>query len=193
MSEVKRKILRMAALIFPGLYLFFDKTLLFYFLGILSLLFMTLEVLRVCFPSLTHKYFKHFSWLAKERERGNISGTTWLIWGSFLTILFFEKKIAILALLFLILGDAAAALVRLKTEKIQVWGRGVEGSFTTLVVCLLIGVLLKDTLQIPFPAIILGALITTFMELIPIKIKNFYLDDNFSMSLAAGFIMTSFS
>ena len=97
----------------------------------------------------------------------------------------FSKPIVVAALLFLILGDPAAALVGRTLGRVYIFGKTMEGSLACLAVCLVLGILVQEITQgLTFKAVLAGAITATVFELLPIP-----LDDNFRIPLSAGFAM----
>lgn len=189
MNEILRKLYRCLGLIFPILYLFYSKNIILIILGVISAIFVIFEILRFKFSIITKKYFKYLSAIAKEREKKNISGTTYVLISELLTVILFEKSIAITAIFFLILGDAASSLIG-KYGRIKIWNKTLEGSISCFIVCFIVGMILLKNIYIVF----FGALAATLIELIPIYIKinkkKFYLDDNLSIGLVSGLVMS---
>ena len=65
------------------------------------------------YPHFLHSQYKYFfSKMLREGEaNGQITGASWLLLGSLLTIMFFPIHIAVPALIYLTIGDSFAALV----------------------------------------------------------------------------------
>jgi len=119
--------------------------------------------------------------LLREHERTGLFGSTYLVLGALLCAHSFVKPVVVAAVLFVILGDAAAALVGRAYGRVQLFGKTLEGSVACLAVCLIIGVLMPG---IPLRAALAGAVTAAVFELLPIP-----LDDNVRIPLAAGFAM----
>ncbi len=186
MAECWRKLYRCLGLIFPILYLFLSKNIILTFLVVITFVFIIIEILRFKFPIITEKYFKYLSAIAKEKERTNISGATYVLVSSLLTILFFEKNIAITALFFLILGDSVASLVGQRFGKIKIFNKTLEGSIACFFACFIIGnILLYLGIAINEMLIFFGALAATITEILPLRI-----DDNLTVALASGLVMS---
>jgi dolichol kinase len=76
----------------------------------------------------------------RKKESNRISGSTYYLIGSFFTMILFNPTIAIVALLFLDLGDLAAALVGISFGRTKVYhGKSLEGCIACFVTCVLIG------------------------------------------------------
>lgn len=190
-----RKLYRMLGLLFPILYIFYSKSLVLSILIPLTLAFIFIDVMRLEFPKITKGYFKYFSKISKGREKYNPLGTTYVLLGEMITILFFSKEIAIVAIFFLIFGDAAASFGK-KYGKIKtgVWDKKLEGSIACFIVCVIIGWLLTLFIGLDLRVILLGAVAATVIEAVPLFIKSekryFYLDDNFTIAIFSAFIMS---
>jgi dolichol kinase len=193
MSEAKRKLVRMIALLIPIFYLLFGKLFVLVILIVLSLILILIEVLRrTLLTQITKGYFKYLGFLAKTRERQKLSGTSWLNWGMTLVVLVFSREIALVSLFFLILGDSAAALVRyqFKIENIKLFGRGVEGSLAMLITCLIISLIAIYPLNLSLGVLLMASVAATIIELLPLRVGKFYIDDNFSIGLITGLVLT---
>ena len=91
-------------------------------------------------------------------------------------------------MLFSIFGDAASAIVGVHGKK-KIFGKSIEGSLAFLVTCLVISLVLALTKIHLAPVVfILGAFSATIIELLPLRV-----DDNFTISLAAGAVMSAIS
>jgi len=189
MAEGWRKLYRCAGLIFPILYIFYSKNLVLGILSILTFMVIIIEILRFNFPSMTKKYFKYFGAIAKKKEKDRISGTTYVLVAILLIILFFEQSIAIAAIFFLILGDAAASLFGQKYGRTKILNKSLEGSLAMFVVCLISGFfLLWIGLDLTPNLVIVGSLAATAAELIPLKKKSI-IDDNLTIGIISGLVM----
>ena len=154
-------------------------------LFILSILFFLVDVTRdrVGFvKSLFSSYFGHM--LRMHEKDGKLTGATWVMFGSVITILLFPKPVAIIALIFMSLGDTAAGLVGQRFGKHKIWDKSWEGFLAGLIICVAIA-LNYDLL--PIHVSIAGAIAAMVIEILPIP-----LDDNFKIPLGAGAIMMMF-
>ena len=122
--------------------------------------------------------------LRDYESRGGITGATWLLIGSCLTIALFSKEIAVPALLFLTIGDTFAAIVGITFPMGRIKGKTISGSITGLIVSL--AVILPIMHDINAKILILGGVAAMLIELSPIP-----LNDNLTIPVLSGFIMLS--
>ena len=122
--------------------------------------------------------------LRDDESRGEITGATWLLIGSCLTIGLFSKEIAVPALLFLTVGDTFAAIVGITFPMGRIKGKTISGSVTGLVLSL--AVILPIMHEINAEILILGGVAAMLIELSPIP-----LNDNLTIPVLSGFIMLS--
>ena len=127
-----------------------------------------------------HKYLK--SALRSNESKGNLTGATWMLIGFTLSVIIFDFEVSVLALLFLSIGDAVAAVVGRAFPIGKIWGKSILGSLSGFLFCVLVGLTINNTLSLQI--IIFGAIAGMFIELIPLKIN-----DNFSIPIFSGFIM----
>jgi len=193
MGEFWRKVYRMFGLVFVFAYLFIDRNSLVKILLAVVALLAFLEFLRFKYPKITKEYIKLP--IAKEKERRNISGTTFFMVSVFLSVLLFSKPIAMLSIVFLTLGDAVAALAGMRFGRTIITGsKSFEGSLACFIACLVSGVFLatlfEPFLGISFMVVFLGAIAATIAELVSVKIGKFTIEDNLVIAVAAGLVMS---
>jgi len=183
-SELKRKAIHLASFAIPlAYYLTPDTWLRSWERVLLSLVILSLaiEVFRLNHPRTRHVFRHFFGELLRNHEEASLLGSTYMLIGFLLTIHLFPKPIACLALAFLIIGDTVAAIVGKSIGRTRLFGKTVEGSVACFAVCYGMTLLVPE---IPVPVGLVGALVATVFELLPIP-----LDDNFRIPLSAGFAM----
>ncbi len=181
-AEARRKALHLCGVIIPLFYLVFPK--LWIILGFLLgfCIIILLEWLRfrgyITLPGL------------RAQEHRKIAAYVFFVIGAFLSVLFFEKTIAITAILMLALGDTASALsgVLLDAEPRVHANRAKrpEVMLVMFVTCAVIGWLMLSSISVA----IFGALGATVADGLPLKIHNYHLDDNLTIPLFAGALMS---
>ncbi|HEX7079220.1 MAG TPA: SEC59/DGK1/VTE5 family protein [Candidatus Eisenbacteria bacterium] len=183
-AELKRKAIHLASLAVPvGYYVTPDAWTRQWERALLAsvILSLAIEIFRLNHPR-TRNMFRHFfGELLRNHEEASLLGSTYLLIACLLSIHLFAKPVAVLALSFLIVGDTVAAIVGKSFGRVRLFGKTVEGSVACLVVCF---ALTRFLPQVPFHVALVGAVVATVFELLPIP-----LDDNFRIPLSAGFAM----
>jgi dolichol kinase len=117
--------------------------------------------------------------LLRPHERRSVSGATWLAVGYLLAYLLFPLPIAVAAMLYGGLADAAAGLVGRRWGRWRVaWGKSAEGAIASFATCLLIGLAIPELGPL---AAMLGAAAAALVEFLPLPG-----DDNLRVTLLGG-------
>ncbi|MFL3024623.1 MAG: diacylglycerol/polyprenol kinase family protein [Candidatus Neomarinimicrobiota bacterium] len=187
-DEYIRKIIHLFSLIIPFgyLYLITDKYVMVQILIVLNIIFLFFDITRhrIVWVQSIFKYFFN-NMLRGHEQRGHLTGATWVIIGSLISILIFTKHVAVIALIFMSLGDTAAGLVGQKFGKHKVGNKTWEGFLAGLIICIIVAI---NFPFLPLKISLVGALVAMIMELLPIP-----LDDNFKIPLGSGAIMMMLS
>ena len=123
--------------------------------------------------------------LRDHELKGKLTGATWVMIASCISIALFSKPVAILSLIYMSLGDAAAGLIGQKYGKHRIGTKTWEGFAGGLVVCIIIAI---NYDMLPKYIAFSGAFFAMIMEILPIP-----LDDNFEIPLGSGAIMMMLS
>jgi dolichol kinase len=171
-------------------------------LGIITFVFVGLDMLRFYVPALNKKVKRDFGPFMRDYELERLSGSSWFLFAGMIAIAAFPREAAALAFLFLALGDPIASWVGVRWGRTRLpGGKSVEGSLALLGVCAVTGFLFLlgvnqlnpiasiSALSIGGLALFcLGAATTAaFAEWLPIK----GVDDNFIVPVVAGLGITS--
>jgi glycerol-3-phosphate acyltransferase PlsY len=176
----------LGGLIIPVAFLFLSRMFMLIFVGSLALSFLTVEVGRLRLSTLNRWFFKIYRPLARADEKTRLTGTTYLLIASFVSIWVFQQELAVTALIFLAAGDAFAGLVGRSIGKKNLWGKTLEGDLACFLSNIAAGsVLYFSGLNLPWFTILAGALAAGIIEALPLPIN-----DNLTMPLAAGAVMT---
>ena len=188
LSEYKRKLIHLFNLAIPFgyLYVFPEKWVFVKLLSILMVLFIIFDILRhkVAWVKSLFSLFID-SMLRSHEQEGKLTGATWVMIGAVISIILFSKPVAIIALIFMSIGDTAAGLIGQRYGKHKIWNKSWEGFFGGLFVCIIIGM---NYSLLPITISLSGAVAAMVMEILPIP-----LDDNFKIPLGSGAIMMMLS
>ncbi len=185
-QEIVRKFIHSSSgIVISVLYTFSEKDLLI--IGLLFPLFIILflEVLR--FRGMVSVPF------LRDREKKKIGGHAFFMLGAFISILLFDKQIAIASILMLAIGDAASGLAqavkRRTLDREEAYKRGIKPPDVILImlsVSFLVGYYTIDSLTIA----ISGAIGATIADGVHLRIYGISIDDNLTIPLYSGFLMS---
>ncbi|MBZ0254020.1 MAG: hypothetical protein K8I02_11835, partial [Candidatus Methylomirabilis sp.] len=177
-----RKLWHMSSVWAPLVYMHYveNRTAALEIAGGVLLFFFMIDLFRLTLPVGNDIAFRYFSAVIGDSERRNFNTSTYFVLGAFLTVLLYEKHIAVVALMFLSLGDPMGALIGSKYGSIKVFGKSLQGSLAVFLTCFIVGSFLIDP-KLAF----WGALCATMFELLSSKIN-----DNVSIPLFSGLAMT---
>ena len=193
-NEIVRKIIHMSSFLIVIFIYFADKWTACVVTGILFLLFFTANSLLLYskFRFLNDIKVKHLSFLLRENEKYGYISSNWFLLGCFLSVLLFQKYIAMLGITVLIFGDAFAALIGMRFGKHRFKNKkSVEGTLAFIAVSYLFlagfAVFLKlDTL------FIIAALVSIpAVSVFEIYSKQLKIDDNLLIPILFGVLMIS--
>jgi len=184
-KEMIRKSIHLSTSLFAFLYYYFDKPLMLAISLVLTAGFLFVDLLRM-FSGQIEKYFHIvFSGLLRNREMSrDLTGATYLFAGISLTILLFERNIAIASILVLTISDTIAAVIGKKFGRNKIGAKSVEGSIAFFIsTVIIIWFVIKPDI---FLLLFISALIS-FIEAAPL-----FINDNLSIPLFSGLLLTVF-
>jgi len=182
-KEIARKSIHFTTSILPFAYFSLAQKEQILVLSIsLFVLFLIGDILRIYVTQMKQIYEKIFGSLLRENESGkNLNGATLLFLGFSVSIVLFEKNIAIIAMLFLAISDSVAAIVGKRFGKHRIFSKTFEGALGFFASAFIISLIFYD--RIIFSLLI--ALIMAIIELVPLKIN-----DNIVIPIATGLLFT---
>ena len=154
-------------------------------LAVLALGSLSLDLTRFRVSWLNRLFLRWLRPLLKSSEDRRITGATYLLVAAFLSFLLFDQAVAVAVLLFLSLGDPAAALVGRPMPGPRLFGKSPVGTLAFIGVSLLVGAALVVAGIAPFHwGLLAGAVVAGLVELAPLPG-----DDNLWVPLIAGTVM----
>lgn len=150
-----------------------------------------LETLRLRNPVFNEKCVRFFGMILRNHELNRYSTVPYYLAAVFFSIAVFPKPVAVLAMLYLALGDPAASFfgVLFKKHSIKIFqNKSMHGSLGAFAVCALATYVYLRAGDLQGLALIrltlLGGFAGAVAEALPLEI-----DDNFSIPVVSGFIM----
>ena len=187
-QEYIRKGIHLLNLVIPlsYFYVFTEKWEFLIILSLITLCFIVIDIFRHFVPLIKSIFSFFFDKMLREHElKGKLTGATWVMIASCVSIVLFSKPVAILCLVYMSLGDTAAGLIGQKYGKHRIGNKTWEGFVAGLIVCIIIAI---NYDMLPKYIALSGALVAMIMEIMPIP-----LDDNFKIPLGSGGIMMMLS
>jgi dolichol kinase len=187
--ELMRKATHMGALVIPvGYYILrLDKTEMLMIMVPITVLMILIDVSRLR-QWLFWRAFagKIISPIIRHHEMsGDFTGATYILLSVCLTVALYDKPIAMAALAFVIVGDSLAAVVGRRIGRHKLANKSIEGSLGCLAGTAVVAVLVPD---LPLMAGLFGAVTATTVEALP-----WHIDDNITVPILSGLLMTLFS
>lgn len=196
--ELRRKAFHITGCYIPVAYYFISKETAVTGLSIINAIFLFIEWLRlggkIRLPEI----------LLREHESKQVAAYIYFQMASLISILLFEKTIAIASIFMLAIGDTASGLAGAVIK-----GGNVRNSDKKMVikpfpimavmfsVCIVIGLVLlslpfaQDMVHQPFRVYAAGALGAMLGDAVPVKIRGRAVDDNLMIPLLSGAFMTA--
>lgn len=179
-----RKALHLAGVAVPLVYLLrpeIQENLLLLTLAGATLL-LALDICRLLLAGVNRWFIGCLGRFLKEEEHWRVTGSGLFLFSCAMAIIFFSRPVAVASLLFLSLGDLAAAVVGQKWRLAKSRAKSLQGAAACFLVAYLLGGML-----VPGPAAFAGALGAGLAELVSGPLG---LDDNLSIPMLAGLAMT---
>ncbi len=181
-EELGRKVVHLAASLIPLGYWLAGRDSTIIVLGVLTIAMLSAEVLRTSTAWGQRYYRRIFGGLTRASEAERFTGASFIFLGALSAIILFPSTVAILAMLFMSLGDSAAALVGIRYGRLRLGNKTLEGTAACFMACLAVAL----AGGLPGTVALAGAATAAITELIPWGIIN----DNLAIPLFAGGVMT---
>lgn len=163
-----------------------SRDLFLWFLLSLSAVFLLADVIRLTWPAANGLFVRLFNPLMRQQETAGLNGSTYVLVGSLLTMLLFDRDIAVAGMIFLGTGDVAAGVVGERWGRHKLMSKSLEGTAAFFVSCAVVGLIFKyAALDISLMVLLLGALGAAIVELLPLPVN-----DNLAIPLLSALIMT---
>lgn len=153
-------------------------------LVVTSLLAIILEGARALWPQ-ANQLIMRWVPLFKEKETRAVTGATFMLVTALVAFALFDREVAVLAFLFLAVGDPVAALVGTRARRGRIFGKSIAGAAAFAVTASLAGSLVAIHPMVTLTWwLYAGAVVAAITELLPLQV-----DDNISVPLASSAAM----
>ncbi len=180
LQEDGRKFIHIASSIVPLGYWLLGREIAIPLLAAITLAMFFFEYLRIRTVWFRKLYDRFLGGMTRPGETDRLTGATYVFVGM-LVASFYDEPVAITAMLFLSLGDSAAAIIGIRYGKTMIGPKSLEGSLACFGTCIIVGWFMNLSILV----VIFGALTATLAELISLKRLN----DNITIPLFSGGIM----
>ena len=154
-------------------------------LAVLSAGGLGLDLVRFRVSWVNRQFLRWLAPLLKGDEGRRITGATYMVIAGLAVFLLFDVSVAVAAMLFLSLGDPAAALVGRRTPGPRVFGKSPGGTVAFVAVALAVVAALAWSGAVEYHwGLLVGAAVAGLVELLPLPP-----DDNFTIPLVSGAAM----
>lgn len=150
-------------------------------LGIAAIGMAAIDVLRLTVSPFRRVFHRIIGPVVRARETDRLTGASYMLFSCFTAFNLYGHVIAAVVSAYLVLGDTAAALVGIKWGKFKIFDKTLTGSLACFTLCLIIGLIVPELGK---GAALVGALVATAVELLPLKI-----DDNVLIPLVTGGVL----
>ena len=180
--HVYRKIWHFSFIWVPLLYYYGLSTQAAILFSLLALaFFLAVDLIRFNWKRGNEIAYRYLPWLLKDQEKKSLNASIYFALSCLICATFFERRVAVLAIALLCVGDPVAAIVGSRYGSIRILNKSLQGSLACFVACYGVSRLLFD------PAVSFWAALTaTFFELISSR-----LNDNLSIPIFSGLLVTS--
>ncbi len=181
-SEGTRKLLHLGSSVIPLGYWIAGRDAAIVILFFLTIAVIGIEIARI-YTTWGRRTYQHFlGSVTRPSEDRRPTGATYFFIGAFLAAILFAPVVAILSMLFMSVGDTAAAFIGQRSGRIPIGGKSLDGTLGCFIACLLLTLPTGLTL----PVTVGGAAAAALTELVP---KPF-LNDNLAIPIFSGAAMT---
>ena len=174
-----------AAALLPVLALLLREEWFIALLLLATIVWVAADLARLRVGSLNRWFQRCLGPLLRKGEEHRMTGASYLLLGTFAAFALFQRDVAVLAVLFLALGDPVAAMVGMRFRRGRVFGKSPLGSVAMAGTALGVAGVLHGVGVIDFRWLfVAGALVAAVTEILPLPVN-----DNITVPLSAGAAM----
>ena len=165
--------------LYPPAHLFHAPTrvVLLWFSSFCFVASLILDLFRLANRRFNSQFMTQYAFLIRKSEANRLNGSTFLLLAFTVVIYFFSRPVAITAMLFLSLGDAAAELGGKNFGRLKIFERSLEGSLSFFLVSFAVAFALLEDVRVALLGALAGALVELF---------SFEWDDNLTVPIGSA-------
>tara|TARA_Y100000590_G_scaffold413697_1_gene509807 strand:- start:1650 stop:2237 length:588 start_codon:yes stop_codon:yes gene_type:complete len=182
-EELYRKLFHISSSIIPILLYFTGKEFFLPYILIAAILLSLIDYLRRYSSFLYLIADMFFRKITRPSEVCKITGASWVLIGSGITIFLFNEGIAITSLLIMSISDSLAAIIGIKYGATKLFNKSLEGSSAFFISSVILIILFTS---LPLLIVFIISIILTFIELYSTEQFN----DNVFVPMFAGLLLT---
>jgi len=186
-GEIKRKAIHLCAMAIPIGYSFLSRRTALPWVVLATVVAVTFDVVKVENRRFRYLIFHFFRDMFRHKESKTFTGSAFITFVSVITILAFNKWVAIIALTYIIVGDVSAAILGRLYGRHKVYGnRTLEGSVAFFATAAAVS---AASFWVPYDIVpvyyrIAGALLAALVEMVIVQV-----DDNLTVPLLTGLML----
>ncbi len=186
-NEILRKLVHLSSLWMVLFIFIFEQEISILFFSILLVLFTLFEYSRMESNLVKTFMNRYFSAIMRENEIttgfkiSGLTGSFYFLLSVVLSLIFFDKAVAMIAISIMILSDTVAALIGKKFGTMRIWDKSLEGAGAFFITTLAILVFF-----IPMLPVIVAIIISIIITAVEFVSNHFRVNDNLSITLIAG-------
>ena len=183
-AELARKTIHISNLVIPYSIYLYSPSKILPFLIFFMVICITLDSFRIFSNYFKNIYNHFFGFMTRNKEKMVFTGATNVLIGATIVTLFFNKSVAIPALVVMSISDTLAAIVGIKYGSINIINqKTLEGAFAFFSSCFVILFLF----DLGFIISLIISIITTMSELF---VSSKYIDDNLFIPIIVATLIT---
>ncbi len=190
-DEVVRKLIHLCSLSIPIVYYFIARYDALIVLSILTVIAITIDLLRYFSPTFAKIFYSYFGFLLRKHEKDNnkkaLNGASYVLLSAAISVFLFPKILFLTAFGILIISDSTAALIGRKFGKHKLLKKSLEGTlafFVSAIIVVLVTPKITGDIYEFFIGIVAAAIAAVVENL-----SYGWVDDNLSVPITIGFVM----
>ena len=186
-KELRRKSVHLFAMIIPILYMIVPRRESLLILAVCAFISILLDLLKYYEKGFRRLFLRVAGNMLRRREFKRFTSSSYILCAALVSIVAFDRWVAVSVLTFIVLGDFAAAIFGRRFGKHKTVGnKTLEGSLAFFIAAYTGAIAFKliTGIDAPWPALFTGALTATVVEALPLGI-----DDNLTVPILTGVLL----